>query len=142
MQNLGQTFAETEEQLKQLEQISEKCKALKKNQKQIAEQSVELERKERETDQCLTESKLVYTKVQAEYQTAKEKLPYETIEEAEKHLAQTVGALEQLRKNYETVTRRLTEMQNKEKELEGRSKTDEGICFTISERSREKETPL
>ncbi len=29
MQNLGQTFAETEEQLKQLEQISEKCKALK-----------------------------------------------------------------------------------------------------------------
>ena len=123
MQNLGQTFAETEEQLKQLEQISEKCKALKKNQKQIAEQSVELERKERETDQCLTESKLVYTKVQAEYQTAKEKLPYETIEEAEKHLAQTVGALEQLRKNYETVTRRLTEMQNKEKELEGRSKT-------------------
>jgi len=122
MQNLGQTFAETEEQLKQLEQISEKCKALKKNQKQLAEQSVELERKERETDQCLTESKLVYTKVQAEYQTAKEKLPYETIEEAEKHLAQTVGALEQLRKNYETVTRRLTEMQNKEKELEGRSK--------------------
>lgn len=84
---------------------------------------MELERKERETDQCLTESKLVYTKVQAEYQTAKEKLPYETIEEAEKHLAQTVGALEQLRKNYETVTRRLTEMQNKEKELEGRSKT-------------------
>ena len=123
MQNLGQTFAETEEQLKQLEQISEKCKALKKNQKQIAEQSVELERKERETDQCLTESKLVYTKVQTEYQTAKEKLPYETIEEAEKHLAQTVGALEQLRKNYETVTRRLTEIQNKEKELEGRSKT-------------------
>ena len=123
MQNLGQTFAETEEQLKQLEQISEKCKALKKNQEQITEQSVELERKERETDQCLTESKLVYTKVQAEYQTAKEKLPYETIEEAEKHLAQTVGALEQLRKNYETVTRRLTEMQNKEKELEGRSKT-------------------
>ena len=123
MQNLGQTFAETEEQLKQLEQISEKCKALKKNQKQLAEQSVELERKERETDQCLTESKLVYTKVQAEYQTAKEKLPYETIEEAEKHLVQTVGALEQLRKNYETVTRRLTEMQNKEKELEGRSKT-------------------
>ena len=122
MQNLGQTFAETEEQLKQLEQISEKCKALKKNQEQITEQSVELERKERETDQCLTESKLVYTKVQAEYQTAKEKLPYETIEEAEKHLAQTVGALEQLRKNYETVTRRLTEMQNKEKELEGRSK--------------------
>ena len=48
MQNLGQTFAETEEQLKQLEQISEKCKALKKNQEQIAEQSVELERKERE----------------------------------------------------------------------------------------------
>ena len=123
MQNLGQTFAETEEQLKQLEQISEKCKALKKNQEQIAEQSVELERKERETDQCLTESKLVYTKVQAEYQTAKEKLPYETIEEAEKHLVETVGALEQLRKNYETVTRRLTEMQNKEKELEGRSKT-------------------
>lgn len=123
MQNLGQTFAETEEQLKQLEQISEKCKALKKNQEQIAEQSVELERKERETDQCLTESKLAYTKVQAEYQTAKEKLPYETIEEAEKHLVQTVGALEQLRKNYETVTRRLTEMQNKEKELEGRSKT-------------------
>ena len=122
MQNLGQTFAETEEQLKQLVQISEKCKALKKNQEQITEQSVELERKERETDQCLTESKLVYTKVQAEYQTAKEKLPYETIEEAEKHLAQTVGALEQLRKNYETVTRRLTEMQNKEKELEGRSK--------------------
>ena len=97
-------FAETEEQLKQLEQISEKCKALKKNQEQIAEQSVELERKERETDQCLTESKLAYTKVQAEYQTAKEKLPYETIEEAEKHLVQTVGALEQLRKNYETVT--------------------------------------
>ena len=31
--------------------------------------------------------------------------------------------MEQLRKNYETVTRRLTEMQNKEKELEGRSKT-------------------
>lgn len=28
-----------------------------------------------------------------------------------------------MRKNYETVTRRLTEMQNKEKELEGRSKT-------------------
>ena len=51
MQNLGQTFAETEEQLKQLEQISEKCKALKKNQEQITEQSVELERKERETDQ-------------------------------------------------------------------------------------------
>lgn len=43
-------------------------------------------------------TKLVYTKVQAEYQTAKEKLPYETIEEAEKHLAQTVGALEKLRK--------------------------------------------
>ena len=41
MQNLGQTFAETEEQLKQLEQISEKCKALKKNQEQIAEQSLD-----------------------------------------------------------------------------------------------------
>ena len=123
MQNLRQIFAETEEQLKQLEQISEKCKALKKNQEQIAEQSEELERKEREADQCLTESKLAYTKVQAEYQAAKEKLPYETIEEAENHLAQTTGALEQLEKNYETVTRRLTEMQNKEKELEGRSKT-------------------
>ena len=123
MQNLRQIFAEIEEQLKQLEQISEKCKALKKNQEQIAEQSEELERKEREADQCLTESKLAYTKVQAEYQAAKEKLPYETIEEAENHLTQTTGALEQLEKNYETVTRRLTEMQNKEKELEGRSKT-------------------
>ena len=123
MQNLKQTFTETEEQLKQLEQISEKCKALKKNQEQIAEQSGELERKERETDQCLTESKLAYTKVQAEYQAAKEKFPYETIEEAEKHLAQTIGALELLEKNYETVKRRLTEVQNEEKELEGRSKT-------------------
>ena len=123
MQNLKQTFAETEEQLRQLEQISEKCKALKKNQEQIAEQSGELERKERETDQCLTESKLAYTKVQVEYQAAKEKFPYETIEEAEKHLAQTMGALELLEKNYETVNRRLTEVQNEEKELEGRSKT-------------------
>ena len=123
MQNLKQTFAETEERLKQLEQISEKCKALKKNQEQIAEQSGELERKERETDQCLTESKLAYTKVQAEYQAAKEKFPYETIEEAEKHMAQTIGALELLEKNYETVNRRLTEVQNEEKELEGRSKT-------------------
>ena len=43
-----------------------------------------------------------------------------------------------MRKNYETVTRRLTEMQNKEKELEGRSKTVKASAL----QSQEKETPL
>ena len=123
IQSLRQTFAETEDRLKKLEQISEKCKTLKKDQERITDQSEELERKKRETEQRLTESKLIYTKEQAEYQAAKVKLPYKTLEEAERHLTQTTGALEQLRENYETVTRRLTERQNVEKELEGRKKT-------------------
>lgn len=65
----------------------------------------------------------MYTKLEAEYRATKEKLPYETIEEAEGHLERTTGELELLRNNYETVTRKLTEKQNQEKELEGQQKT-------------------
>ena len=52
-----------------------------------------------------------------------EKLPYKTMEEAEEHLREITGKLELVRNNYETVTRCLTEKQNKEKELEGQQKT-------------------
>ena len=52
-----------------------------------------------------------------------EKLPYKTMEEAEEHLREITGKLELVRNNYETVTRSLTEKQNKEKELEGQQKT-------------------
>ena len=52
-----------------------------------------------------------------------EKLPYKTMEEAEEHLREITGKLELVRNNYETVTRCLTEKQNKEKQLEGQQKT-------------------
>jgi len=48
---------------------------------------------------------------------------YKTMEEAEEHLREITGKLELVRNNYETVTRCLTEKQNKEKELEGQQKT-------------------
>ena len=47
-----------------------------------------------------------------------------------------------MRKNYETVTRRLTEMQNKEKELEGRSKTVKASALQSQKEAEKKETPL
>ena len=96
---------------------------LKENQEQIANQIEKLEEKERKTSQSLTESKLMYTKLEAEYQAMEEKLPYKTMEEAEEHLREITGKLELVRNNYETVTRCLTEKQNKEKELEGQQKT-------------------
>lgn len=65
----------------------------------------------------------MYTKLEAEYQAMEEKLPYKTMEEAEEHLREITGKLELVRNNYETVTRCLTEKQNKEKELEGQQKT-------------------
>lgn len=114
---------ETEKRLKQLEEIFERCRTLKENQEQIADQIEKLEEKERKTSQSLTESKLMYTKLEAEYQAMEEKLPYKTMEEAEEHLREISGKLELVRNNYETVTRCLTEKQNKEKELEGQQKT-------------------
>ena len=122
IQSLKRTLMETEKRLKQLEEIFERCRTLKENQEQIADQIEKLE-KERKTSQSLTESKLMYTKLEAEYQAMEEKLPYKTMEEAEEHLREISGKLELVRNNYETVTRCLTEKQNKEKELEGQQKT-------------------
>ena len=122
IQSLKRTLMETEKRLKQLEEIFERCRTLKENQEQIANQIEKLEEKERKTSQSLTESKLMYTKL-AEYQAMEEKLPYKTMEEAEEHLREITGKLELVRNNYETVTRCLTEKQNKEKELEGQQKT-------------------
>ena len=122
-QSLKRTLMETEKRLKQLEEIFERCRTLKENQEQIANQIEKLEEKERKTSQSLTESKLMYTKLEAEYQAMEEKLPYKTMEEAEEHLREITGKLELVRNNYETVTRCLTEKQNKEKELEGQQKT-------------------
>ena len=123
IQSLKRTLMETEKRLKQLEEIFERCRTLKENQEQIANQIEKLEEKERKTSQSLTESKLMYTKLEAEYQAMEEKLPYKTMEEAEEHLREITGKLELVRNNYETVTRYLTEKQNKEKELEGQQKT-------------------
>ena len=123
IQSLKRTLMETEKRLKQLEEIFERCRTLKENQEQIADQIEKLEEKERKTSQSLTESKLMYTKLEAEYQAMEEKLPYKTMEEAEEHLREISGKLELVRNNYETVTRCLTEKQNKEKELEGQQKT-------------------
>ena len=123
IQSLKRTLMETEKRLKQLEEIFERCRTLKENQEQIANQIEKLEEKERKTSQSLTESKLMYTKLEAEYQAMEEKLPYKTMEEAEEHLREITGKLELVRNNYETVTRCLTEKQNKEKELEGQQKT-------------------
>ena len=123
IQSLKRTLMETEKRLKQLEEIFERCRTLKENQEQITDQIEKLEEKERKTSQSLTESKLMYTKLEAEYQAMEEKLPYKTMEEAEEHLREITGKLELVRNNYETVTRCLTEKQNKEKELEGRQKT-------------------
>ena len=123
IQSLKRTLMETEKRLKQLEEIFERCRTLKENQEQIADQIEKLEEKERKTSQSLTESKLMYTKLEAEYQAMEEKLPYKTMEEAEEHLREITGKLELVRNNYETVTRSLTEKQNKEKELEGQQKT-------------------
>ena len=123
IQSLKRTLMETEKRLKQLEEIFERCRTLKENQEQIANQIEKVEEKERKTSQSLTESKLMYTKLEAEYQAMEEKLPYKTMEEAEEHLREITGKLELVRNNYETVTRCLTEKQNKEKELEGQQKT-------------------
>ena len=123
IQSLKRTLMETEKRLKQLEEIFERCRTLKENQEQIADQIEKLEEKERKTSQSLTESKLMYIKLEAEYQAMEEKLPYKTMEEAEEHLREITGKLELVRNNYETVTRCLTEKQNKEKELEGQQKT-------------------
>ena len=123
IQSLKRTLMETEKRLKQLEEIFERCRTLKENQEQIADQIEKLEEKERKTSQSLTESKLMYTKLEAEYQAMEEKLPYKTMEEAEEHLREISGKLELVRNNYETVTRCLTEKKNKEKELEGQQKT-------------------
>lgn len=123
IQSLKRTLMETEKRLKQLEEIFERCRTLKEDQKQIADQIEKLEEKERKTSQSLTESKLMYTKLEAEYQAMEEKLPYKTMEEAEEHLREITGKLELVRNNYETVTRCLTEKQNKEKQLEGQQKT-------------------
>ena len=123
IQSLKRTLMETEKRLKQLEEIFERCRTLKEDQEQIADQIEKLEEKERKTSQSLTESKLMYTKLEAEYQAMEEKLPYKTMEEAEEHLREITGKLELVRNNYETVTRCLTEKQNKEKQLEGQQKT-------------------
>ncbi len=90
---------ETEKRLKQLEEIFERCRTLKENQEQIANQIEKLEEKERKTSQSLTESKLMYTKLEAEYQAMEEKLPYKTMEEAEEHLREITGKLELVRNN-------------------------------------------
>lgn len=123
IQSLKRTLMETEKRLKQLEEIFERCRTLKEDQEQIADQIEKLEEKERKTSQSLTESKLMYTKLEAEYQAMEEKLPYKTMEEAEEHLREITGKLELVRNNYEMVTRCLTEKQNKEKQLEGQQKT-------------------
>lgn len=52
-----------------------------------------MEEKERKTSQSLTESKLMYTKLEAEYQAMEEKLPYKTMDEAEEHLREITGNL-------------------------------------------------
>lgn len=79
IQSLKRTLMETEKRLKQLEEIFERCRTLKENQEQIANQIEKLEEKERKTSQSLTESKLMYTKLEAEYQAMEEKLPIQTM---------------------------------------------------------------
>ena len=74
IQSLKRTLMETEKRLKQLEEIFERCRTLKENQEQIADQIEKLEEKERKTSQSLTESKLMYTKLEAEYQAMEEKI--------------------------------------------------------------------
>lgn len=123
MQSLKRTLMETEESLKRQEEIFERCKILREKQEQITGQIEKIEEKELEISQCLTETKLIYTKQETEYQAAKEKFPYETMEVAERHLKRTKEELEKLRNDYETVTRKLAEKQNQEKELEGQQKT-------------------
>ena len=108
--------------MKQLEEIFERCRTLKENQEQIANQIEKLEEKERKTSQSLTESKLMYTKLEAEYQAMEEKLHTRRWKKR-RTLREITGKLELVRNNYETVTRCLTEKQNKEKELEGQQKT-------------------
>ena len=123
MQNLQQVLTETEEKLQELEQIAEECKTLKVDQERITDQAEKLEAEKQKISQYLTDVKLKHTKIQAEYQATKEKLPYETMEEAQKYLVQITEELERVRKNYETVTGHLTEKQKEEKELEGRKMT-------------------
>lgn len=123
IQNLQQVLVEAEERLQELEQIAEQCKALKTDQERFTEQAEELEAEKQKVSQYLTDVKLKHAKIQAEYQATKEKLPYETMEEAQKYLVQITDELERVRNNYETVTRDLTEKQKEEKELEGRKMT-------------------
>lgn len=123
IQSLTDALVKMKEKLAQQEKIFVKYKEQKEEQERIADFLEELKEKEQQITQCLTDSKLMYTKMQAEYQAGREKLPYETEEEAKKHLKQTEEELQAIRKKYETVTRCLTEKQNIEKELEGREKT-------------------
>lgn len=123
IQNLQQVLVEAEGRLQELEQIAEQCKALKTDQERFTEQAEELEAEKQKVSQYLTDVKLKHAKIQAEYQATKEKLPYETMEEAQKYLVQITDELERVRNNYETVTRDLTEKQKEEKELEGRKMT-------------------
>lgn len=123
IQNLQQMLVETEERLQELEQIAEQCKTLKEEQERIADQAEELEAEKQKVSQYLTDVKLKHAKIQAEYQATKEKLPYETMGEAQKYLVEITDELERVRNNYETVTIDLTEKQKEEKELEGRKMT-------------------
>ena len=123
IQSLTDALVKVTEKLEKQEQIFIKCKEQKEEQERITDILEELNEKEQKITQCLTDLKLTYAKMQTEYQTKKEKLPYETEEEAQEHLKQTEEELKTIRQKYETVNRRLTEKQKTEKELEGREKT-------------------
>lgn len=122
--------AEEKEELKELgrkigklSEIAELSEKLKEEQERVKRMQKELEETEASLQQKVTKLQIEYAGQKAEYDTRREKLPFETYAEAEKELQQMKEKVDLAIATYEAAQGEVREYLNEQKELEGRKTT-------------------
>ena len=114
---------ELERKIKKFSEIADLAEKLVEEQERIGRMLMELEEKKAALEQDITKQKIAYAGQKAEYNTWKEKLPFETSVQARKTLEQMKQTVEKTVRVYETAAGEVRKSLDVQKELEGRKTT-------------------
>ena len=114
---------ELERKIKKFSEIADLAEKLVEEQERIGRMLMELEEKKAALEQDITKQKIAYAGQKAEYNTWKEKLPFETSVQARKTLEQMKQTVEKTVRVYEAAAGEVRKSLDVQKELEGRKTT-------------------
>lgn len=114
---------ELERKIRKFSEIADLAEKLVEEQERIGRMLMELEEKKAALEQDITKQKIAYAGQKAEYNTWKEKLPFETSVQARKTLEQMKQTVEKTVRVYEAAAGEVRKSLDVQKELEGRKTT-------------------